>query len=46
MLDERLQRVAERLHATTRYADLAKVDAVVIAVPTPLTQNREPDLGR
>ena len=34
-----------RLHATTRYADLAQVDSVVIAVPTPLTENREPDLG-
>ena len=29
---------------TTRYADLAEVDAVIIAVPTPLTENREPDL--
>ena len=29
---------------TTRYADLAQVDAVIIAVPTPLTENREPDL--
>src|SRR4029077_17821665 len=29
---------------TTRYADLAKVDAVIVAVPTPLTRNREPDL--
>jgi UDP-N-acetyl-D-glucosamine dehydrogenase len=42
---ERLQAVKERLHATTRYADLAKVDAAVIAVPTPLTRNREPDLS-
>jgi UDP-N-acetyl-D-glucosamine dehydrogenase len=41
---ERLQAVRERFHPTTRYADLAKVDAVVIAVPTPLTRNREPDL--
>ncbi|MFL5894576.1 MAG: nucleotide sugar dehydrogenase [Thermoleophilaceae bacterium] len=41
---ERLHAVKQRLHATTRYADLAKVDAAVIAVPTPLTQNREPDL--
>ena len=31
-------------HATTRYADLAKVDAIIVAVPTPLTRNREPDL--
>ncbi|MBA2506499.1 MAG: nucleotide sugar dehydrogenase [Thermoleophilaceae bacterium] len=43
--DERLRAVAERITATTRYADLAGVDAAIIAVPTPLTENREPDLG-
>jgi UDP-N-acetyl-D-glucosamine dehydrogenase len=42
---ERLQAVADRLSATTRYADLSKTDAVIVAVPTPLTENREPDLG-
>jgi UDP-N-acetyl-D-glucosamine dehydrogenase len=42
---ERLAAIAGSFHPTTRYADLAKVDAVVIAVPTPLTRNREPDLG-
>jgi UDP-N-acetyl-D-glucosamine dehydrogenase len=42
---ERLQAVRDRFHPTTRYADLAKVDAVIIAVPTPLTRNREPDLS-
>ena len=36
--------IAERFHATSRYADLAKVDAIIVAVPTPLTRNREPDL--
>jgi UDP-N-acetyl-D-glucosamine dehydrogenase len=41
---ERLQAVLDRLRATTRYADLAQVEASVIAVPTPLTRNREPDL--
>jgi UDP-N-acetyl-D-glucosamine dehydrogenase len=41
----RLQAVLELFHPTTRYADLAKVDAVIIAVPTPLTRNREPDLS-
>jgi UDP-N-acetyl-D-glucosamine dehydrogenase len=41
---ERLQAIAERFQPTPRYADLAKVDAVVVAVPTPLTPNREPDL--
>jgi UDP-N-acetyl-D-glucosamine dehydrogenase len=40
-----LKEVAERIHATTRYARLAKADAVLICVPTPLTSNREPDLG-
>lgn len=43
--DEELAGVAERLHASTRYADLARVDAVLVCVPTPLTRNREPDLG-
>ena len=41
----RSPRSRERFHPTTRYADLAKVDAVIVAVPTPLTRNREPDLG-
>ncbi len=40
-----LRGVSERMHATTRYADLAKADAVLVCVPTPLTRNREPDLG-
>ena len=42
--DDALRAAGERLHTTTRYAELAKVDAIVVAVPTPLTQNREPDL--
>src|SRR4051812_21351746 len=42
---ERLQAVAERIRPTTRYADLSKAEAVLICVPTPLTANREPDLG-
>jgi UDP-N-acetyl-D-glucosamine dehydrogenase len=42
--DEALAAIAGRFHPTTRYAELAKVDAVVVAVPTPLTRNREPDL--
>jgi UDP-N-acetyl-D-glucosamine dehydrogenase len=40
-----MREVAERVHATTRYARLAKTDAVLVCVPTPLTANREPDLG-
>ncbi len=42
---QQLAHVAARIHATTRYAELAKADAVLICVPTPLTRNREPDLG-
>src|SRR3954447_3715996 len=42
---ERLRSLPARFHATLRYADLASCDAVIIAVPTPLTRNREPDLG-
>ncbi|HEY2718688.1 MAG TPA: nucleotide sugar dehydrogenase [Solirubrobacteraceae bacterium] len=41
----RLAGLRERIHATTRYARLAKTDAVIICVPTPLTRNREPDLS-
>jgi UDP-N-acetyl-D-glucosamine dehydrogenase len=37
--------VSERIHASTRYARLAKAEAVLICVPTPLTPNREPELG-
>jgi UDP-N-acetyl-D-glucosamine dehydrogenase len=43
--DGRLAACSDRLHATTRYAETAKADAVIVAVPTPLTPNREPDLG-
>jgi UDP-N-acetyl-D-glucosamine dehydrogenase len=43
--DAALGAVAQLIHATTRYADLARADAVLICVPTPLTRNREPDLG-
>ncbi len=42
---EALAAVSDRLLASSRYADLARVDAVLICVPTPLTRNREPDLG-
>jgi len=42
---ERLAAVADRLSATTRYAELSMAEAVIVAVPTPLTENREPDLG-
>jgi UDP-N-acetyl-D-glucosamine dehydrogenase len=35
---------AGRYQATSRGSDIAEVDLVVIAVPTPLTKNRQPDL--
>jgi UDP-N-acetyl-D-glucosamine dehydrogenase len=41
----RLHAVAQRLEATTRAANLSRCDAVLVCVPTPLTANREPDLG-
>ena len=43
---ERLQRrAADGSSATSHYAPLARTDAVLICVPTPLTANREPDLA-
>jgi len=42
---EQLRGVAGRIHSTTRYASLAQANAVLVCVPTPLTRNREPDLG-
>jgi len=42
---DRLRALDGKIRATTRYAELAGVEAIVIAVPTPLTENREPDLG-
>jgi UDP-N-acetyl-D-glucosamine dehydrogenase len=42
---ERLRAVADRIEATTRYAALQSAEAVLICVPTPLSPNREPELG-
>jgi UDP-N-acetyl-D-glucosamine dehydrogenase len=42
---ERLRAVLPRISATSHYQPLARTDAVIICVPTPLTPNREPDLG-
>jgi UDP-N-acetyl-D-glucosamine dehydrogenase len=42
---EQLRAVADRIHASTRYARLERADAVLVCVPTPLSANREPDLG-
>jgi UDP-N-acetyl-D-glucosamine dehydrogenase len=43
--DARLRAIADRLEATTLARRLALADAILICVPTPLTRNREPDLG-
>jgi UDP-N-acetyl-D-glucosamine dehydrogenase len=37
--------LAERLDASTESAGLAECDAVIVCVPTPLTNSREPDLS-
>lgn len=42
--DATLAAVRARLHPTSRHADLAGCEAIVICVPTPLTSAREPDL--
>jgi UDP-N-acetyl-D-glucosamine dehydrogenase len=42
---ERLGAVRDLITATTHYAPLARTDAVIVCVPTPLTPNREPDLS-
>jgi UDP-N-acetyl-D-glucosamine dehydrogenase len=42
--DATLAAVRERLHPTSRHADLGDCEAIVICVPTPLTSAREPDL--
>jgi UDP-N-acetyl-D-glucosamine dehydrogenase len=42
---ERLASLDGRLTPTSRFPDLSSCDAVVICVPTPLTNYREPDLS-
>ncbi|HYZ82546.1 MAG TPA: nucleotide sugar dehydrogenase [Solirubrobacteraceae bacterium] len=42
---ERLAAVRDQIGAHTHYAPLARADAVLMCVPTPLSANREPDLG-
>src|SRR4051794_5356058 len=41
----RLGAVADRLRATTDAGELVHAEAVIICVPTPLSAQREPDLG-
>jgi UDP-N-acetyl-D-glucosamine dehydrogenase len=42
---ELLRSVLGSVRAGTDYAPLAQAEAILICVPTPLTANREPDLG-
>jgi UDP-N-acetyl-D-glucosamine dehydrogenase len=42
---ERLAEVSDLIEPTTHAQRLARCDAVLVCVPTPLTANREPDLG-
>jgi UDP-N-acetyl-D-glucosamine dehydrogenase len=42
---ERLAVLDGELLPTSRYADLSSCEAVIICVPTPLTNSREPDLS-
>ena len=42
---ERLRASIHAIEASTHYAPLARTDATLICVPTPLSANREPDLG-
>jgi UDP-N-acetyl-D-glucosamine dehydrogenase len=43
--NERLAAVSDRLRATTHYNELGGCEAVLICVPTPLANQREPDLS-
>src|SRR5919202_3221297 len=43
--DAALRAVLERCEFTTRAVELHDADAILVCVPTPLTRNREPDLG-
>ncbi len=43
--DERLRESLPRCVFTTRFVELHEADAILVCVPTPLTRNREPDLG-
>jgi UDP-N-acetyl-D-glucosamine dehydrogenase len=42
---ERVAALRSMITATSHYQPLARTDAVIICVPTPLTPNREPDLS-
>jgi UDP-N-acetyl-D-glucosamine dehydrogenase len=42
---ERLSAVVGAIEVSTHYAPLARTEAVLVCVPTPLTANREPDMA-
>jgi UDP-N-acetyl-D-glucosamine dehydrogenase len=42
---ERIRAVVQRFSATTEHSKLAACDAILICVPTPLANQREPDLS-
>jgi UDP-N-acetyl-D-glucosamine dehydrogenase len=44
---ERIARgvATRRMHSTTDFSELRSCDAILIAVPTPLSKNREPDMS-
>lgn len=42
---ERLAAVSDRIEAATSPVALGRADAVIVCVPTPLSANREPELG-
>ncbi len=41
---EQLRAVLPKIQAGTHYAPLARTEAIIVCVPTPLNENREPDL--
>ncbi len=43
--DSALAALGGSFTATTEYGELAAVDTIVVCVPTPLTDSREPDLS-
>jgi UDP-N-acetyl-D-glucosamine dehydrogenase len=43
--DERLRAVLDHCRFSTRFVELHDAEAILICVPTPLTPNREPELG-
>ena len=41
---ERIREQSKRFTATTDFSDLAKMECIILCVPTPLDKNREPDM--